>query len=103
MGLPDPKLTREQLSQFMVRLVRFLAMALGISIGCLLGMFPLLFMDPAMKEAKEVFASLDVDKSGKLSKNELKTMIETATVLIGKWLSWIVRTPLSGSSSQLSS
>ena len=39
--------------------------SLGISIGCIMGMVPLLFMeDDWTKEMREVFSKLDVDGNG---------------------------------------
>jgi len=45
LGLPDPGLTVAQLKLASVKRTSLLAGALGISIGCLLGMCPLLFID----------------------------------------------------------
>jgi hypothetical protein len=44
MGIPDPKLSREQANMAITHWANFFASAGGITIGCLLGMFPLLFM-----------------------------------------------------------
>eukprot|EP00808_Paulinella_micropora_P021195 g36357.t1 len=43
MGLPDPKLEPHQLTSTSVRLVTMASSMTGITIGCLLGMVPLLF------------------------------------------------------------
>jgi len=45
LGLNDPRLTREQLEMRKTRWVKSLACILGISLGCILGMVPLLFLD----------------------------------------------------------
>eukprot|EP00392_Amoebophrya_sp_AT5.2_P007760 g7775.t1 len=50
LGLPVSDLTPDQLALDSVRLVRTLAMALGVLSGCLLGMTSLLFMDLDKKE-----------------------------------------------------
>ena len=49
LGLPDPGLTAAQLKLASVKRTSLLAGALGISIGCLLGMCPLLFIDVSTK------------------------------------------------------
>ncbi|GBG31141.1 cAMP and cAMP-inhibited cGMP 3',5'-cyclic phosphodiesterase 10A [Hondaea fermentalgiana] len=41
----NPNLTRAQESMPVVRRARLLGNAIGVSVGCLIGMFPLLFMD----------------------------------------------------------
>lgn len=45
LGLHDPKLTMEQMQQKQVHLVKTGASIVGIISGCLIGMFPLLFMN----------------------------------------------------------
>eukprot|EP00466_Bigelowiella_natans_P012006 jgi/Bigna1/34984/e_gw1.7.246.1 len=45
LGLKDPRLTPEQQSMRKSRWVKSIACILGISIGCILGMIPLLFLD----------------------------------------------------------
>jgi len=45
LGLKDPKLTPEQYTLRKTRWVKSLACILGISLGCVLGMIPLLFLD----------------------------------------------------------
>lgn len=44
-GLKDPKLTMDQMKQSKVHLVKTGASIVGIITGCLIGMFPLLFMN----------------------------------------------------------
>ena len=41
------------------------ASVVGISIGCLLGMLPLLFMSSELSTADQVFGTLDLDGSGR--------------------------------------
>lgn len=43
-GIPDPQLTKAQANMSITHWCNFFASAGGITIGCLLGMFPLLFM-----------------------------------------------------------
>ena len=45
LGLPDPRLTMYQRGLPVVRNVRMAAGISGVMLGCILGMFPLLFMD----------------------------------------------------------
>jgi len=45
LGLKDPKLTRAQSGTRQAKLVSTTAAAVGIIIGCILGMFPLLFKE----------------------------------------------------------
>ena len=44
-GLPDPRLTVSQRSAQSVKNVRMASGIVGVLLGCLLGMFPLLFMN----------------------------------------------------------
>lgn len=43
LGLPDAKLSKEQLTSSVVQWVKFISSVIGITFGCLLGMLPLLF------------------------------------------------------------
>ena len=72
-GLPGPKLSPAQLAMTRTRLVAGSGGVLGISIGCLLGMVPLLFMvDETTKRATELFNQFDIDGDGVLSISELE-------------------------------
>lgn len=51
-GIKDPELTPRQMTSAAVRWACNLGRAFGVTIGCLLGMFPLLFL-PNADEAKE--------------------------------------------------
>uniref|UniRef100_K3WVB1 EF-hand domain-containing protein n=1 Tax=Globisporangium ultimum (strain ATCC 200006 / CBS 805.95 / DAOM BR144) TaxID=431595 RepID=K3WVB1_GLOUD len=44
-GIPDPQLSKAQANMSITHWCNFLASAGGITLGCLLGMFPLLFMN----------------------------------------------------------
>lgn len=44
-GIPDPNLTKKQANMAITHWCNFFASAAGITVGCLLGMIPLLFMD----------------------------------------------------------
>jgi hypothetical protein len=75
MGLPDPGLTIEQIKSTTVKKVTLMSSAVGIMIGCLLGMCPLLFIenDSALKK---VFDEIDLDKSGDITIEELQFAIQ---------------------------
>eukprot|EP01062_Namystynia_karyoxenos_P056839 TRINITY_DN47754_c0_g1_i1.p1 TRINITY_DN47754_c0_g1~~TRINITY_DN47754_c0_g1_i1.p1 ORF type:complete len:270 (+),score=87.06 TRINITY_DN47754_c0_g1_i1:62-811(+) len=45
LGIPDPHLTLKQMGDSRVKMAKAVAGALGVFIGCLLGMLPLLFID----------------------------------------------------------
>lgn len=50
LGIPDPMLSKAQANMSVTLWANFLASAGGITIGCLLGMVPLLFMDHSFYE-----------------------------------------------------
>jgi len=55
LGLPVPNLTTSQRSLRSVRFMRQLGTAIGLTIGCIIGMFPLLFYDKdCVKDMKKV-------------------------------------------------
>jgi len=54
LGIPDPKLSLKQLQDPQVRWVKTVSGMLGVFVGCLLGMIPLLFIDTdARRKEKE--------------------------------------------------
>mmetsp|Transcript_42060 Transcript_42060/g.102664 ORF Transcript_42060/g.102664 Transcript_42060/m.102664 type:complete len:206 (+) Transcript_42060:477-1094(+) len=53
LGIRDPLLTPSQLKMWGVRFASSVGAALGISLGCVLGMFPLLFFEDHGKDDKE--------------------------------------------------
>ena len=55
LGMPDAELSREQAKTASARRTSTLASMIGITIGCLLGMFPLLFLSaPASHDARQL-------------------------------------------------
>lgn len=58
-GLPDPKLTSGQMKLRSVRFAGQAGCAVGITIGCIIGMFPLLFIDSKKAEAGKKQVKLD--------------------------------------------
>jgi len=83
LGLKDPKLTIQQIQTRKVRLVQFLATSVGISIGCLLGMAPLMYMETAESlEIIQVLQCLDVKNSGIINLETAKSMVlESSSML----------------------
>lgn len=51
-GIYQPKLTAFQLASWQIRWITNLGRALGVTIGCLLGMFPLLFLNTASSKSE---------------------------------------------------
>ena len=71
--LPGPGLTRTQASSSSARLVGQLAQALGIAVGCILGISPLLVMDDeATRKLKKLYEAMDKDRDGFVSFGELE-------------------------------
>ena len=66
LGMKSPNLSHSQMGLPVVQRIMLLASVLGITVGCLLGMVPLLFIDTKqMKHAEivEVFEQYDTDDS----------------------------------------
>lgn len=72
LGLPDPKLTRAQTTLSRIRWLRSISSAIGIAIGCLLGMCPLLFVESTSeKRLKRIFDTIDKNGNGEIDFEEL--------------------------------
>ena len=71
MGLPDPGLTMQQLKSETVKSISTWSSAVGIVIGCLLGMFPLLLMGET-DVYKQMFDAVDMNKSGDINFTEIR-------------------------------
>ena len=72
LGLPDPKLNLAQLKAPIVKRVQMAASAVGITVGCLLGMLPLLFMHTDEdRDLQRIFDSIDTNGNGKIDYPEL--------------------------------
>ena len=80
MGLPDPGLTAEQLRLASVKRVSLFSGAVGIALGCIIGLFPLLFIDENRNMLREVFERIDHDHSGTISEDELFAALGTVGV-----------------------
>ena len=77
-GIEDPDFTKEQLKSKFIRLFTLLASMLGITFGCLLGMFPLLFIDDkeSDKNLRVIFNSVDTNNNGTLELKELDVLFD---------------------------
>jgi hypothetical protein len=73
-GIPDPGLSKAQANMAITHWANFAASAGGITLGCLIGMFPLLFMNHDDDDDD------DDDKGGKKSKAADKPAVEDAAV-----------------------
>lgn len=73
MGLPSPGLSAAQLRSRGARLASVIASMVGISVGCVLGLCPLLVMEEAQTKAlRQTFDAIDTDKSGVIEYQELE-------------------------------
>lgn len=73
LGLPESGLTQQQLKTSAAQRVNMGASALGIAIGCLLGMLPLFLMeDEETRMLRAVFNEIDVDRDGTVRISELE-------------------------------
>uniref|UniRef100_A0A7S4DYL2 EF-hand domain-containing protein n=1 Tax=Lotharella globosa TaxID=91324 RepID=A0A7S4DYL2_9EUKA len=64
-------MTMHQLGARKSKMIRHLATIIGISLGCIAGMIPLLFVNEERMLAINVFRKLDVDDSKDLTPQEL--------------------------------
>lgn len=67
LGLPSANLTAAQLLSQGARTCHVLSQAVGIAIGCILGLAPLLFLDQEEKMLRNCFDEADVDGDGELT------------------------------------
>lgn len=72
LGIPDPKLSRTQANMSITHWANFFAAAGGITLGCLLGMVPLLFMKETRSTEKESTSAIkrQAREQNKLEKQE---------------------------------
>ena len=76
LGLPDPRLSVTQAAMRVTKWVNFLSQVVGIVIGCIIGMLPLLWIDDVEKTAKKVFACLDATGDGYIHVEELQAAVK---------------------------
>mmetsp|Transcript_12824 Transcript_12824/g.38497 ORF Transcript_12824/g.38497 Transcript_12824/m.38497 type:complete len:301 (-) Transcript_12824:200-1102(-) len=74
-GIPSPNLTMAQINSTQCRWTVLAANVVGISIGCLLGMVPLLFLTTDVTTAEHIFKTLDHDLSGRCSIAEIEPFL----------------------------
>ena len=75
-GLPNPHLTRKQEQSSRVRWTRLGASVLGIAVGCILGMFPLLFVQTKEEtRLRRMFDQIDENGNGEIDFEELSIAI----------------------------
>ena len=78
LGLPSSGLSTAQLGSRSARGVTMVASMLGISIGCLLGLCPLLLMEDARTKAlRQTFAAIDTNQTGAIELAELEGYVHT--------------------------
>lgn len=77
MGVPQPHLTSGQARLPHVRRIGLVSGSVGIFVGCILGMAPLLFIDQEKKALKDSFGRLDADGSGFLELREVVRALES--------------------------
>lgn len=76
--LPDPRLTEAQAQNPKVRFVSNYAKIVGISLGCLIGLTPLLFMeDEDTRQLRKLYEAIDANKDGGVSLGELENSLST--------------------------
>eukprot|EP00040_Diaphanoeca_grandis_P029348 m.171678 g.171678 ORF g.171678 m.171678 type:complete len:268 (+) comp31657_c0_seq1:425-1228(+) len=72
-GLPLQTLTTQQMDLRVCTKVKLIGSVIGITVGCILGMAPLLFMNSREEETLEhLFDSVDADGNGRLSFSEIQ-------------------------------
>eukprot|EP00591_Stephanopyxis_turris_P018762 CAMPEP_0195542534 /NCGR_PEP_ID=MMETSP0794_2-20130614/51653_1 /TAXON_ID=515487 /ORGANISM="Stephanopyxis turris, Strain CCMP 815" /LENGTH=307 /DNA_ID=CAMNT_0040676667 /DNA_START=29 /DNA_END=952 /DNA_ORIENTATION=- len=59
LGLPTPNFSNAQRQLRSVRISGQIGVAVGLTVGCIIGMFPLLFIDSGMAEKKKKLANMD--------------------------------------------
>jgi hypothetical protein len=84
-GLPEPGLTPGESKTGSARLVGVLASMVGISLGCVLGLSPLLVMeDEETRGLRRTFESIDVDSSGRISVKELESAVHAMGISLSR-------------------
>lgn len=92
LGLPAAGLTVAQLSSKGAYRARICAQVLGISIGCLLGMCPLLLIDEDRRKLKSSFEDADKDNDGMLTTLELSMALHRSGLMVDEEeIEWLVQ------------
>ena len=71
-----PNISSAQLQSRVGRMAASTGGALGIFVGCLLGMFPLLFMDHDERKLTKLFADEDADNDGLIDMEGVKRVLK---------------------------
>ena len=79
-----PDVSQAQLQTRVGRVAASTGGALGIFLGCLLGMFPLLFMDHDDRKLTKMFADVDVDKDGLIDLAGVKKVLKLSGLRISQ-------------------
>ena len=69
-----------------VKIVSNLGANFGITIGCLLGLLPLLWLDQKERHFKSIFQAFDVDENGYIELDEIKKCMDSSGILFPKEL-----------------
>ena len=77
-------LTAAQLTGRSAANTRHAANVIGITVGCILGMFPLLFYDEEEARLLKVFRRYDVNHDGELDKVELRSAFADAKAMLSE-------------------
>lgn len=80
MGFKPHGLTDSQHELRVVKATSAAAAVIGISVGCILGMVPLLFEDSEHRRMRVLFHSIDLDRNGYLDEQELSRAFEKAHI-----------------------
>ena len=88
LGIPAAKLTRYQMKTRAVKITNVAASIVGIALGCLLGMVPLLWLNnddaERKKQLRVMFARCDVDGDGHLGVGEIADAFGRVGVAINR-------------------
>jgi len=85
-GLPNANLTLAQTKLPKVKAISNFGANIGITIGCLLGMLPLLYLDQHERKLKAIFHAFDEDGDGFIELDEIKRCMDSSGVNFPKEL-----------------
>lgn len=82
LGLKPHGMTPEQLTLKSSRIVGGLSALIGISVGCVLGMVPLVFEDQDKRRLHSLFNHMDIDRNGKIDEAEMGAAFAKANIYL---------------------
>jgi hypothetical protein len=82
LGLPAAGLTVAQMSSKKAHRARIGSQVFGISLGCILGMCPLLFIDQDKKQLRSSFDDADKDGDGSITSHELSMALHRSGLMM---------------------